>query len=139
MNKFFIDTNVILNWLIPTRDKHLEATSFMKEFVLGHAEGFVSSHSLTDIFYIARKNYSVEERKRFLLLILSNFQVVTESQNDFFDVLNDSAFFDIEDGLQVKCAEKIVVDYIVTENLKDFASSKIPSIDTASALRIVFG
>ena len=104
-----------------------------------HAEGFVSSHSLTDIFYIARKKYSVEERKRFLLLILSNFQVVAESQNDFFEVLNDPAFFDIEDGLQVKCAEKIVVDYIVTENLKDFASSKIPAIDTASALRIVFG
>ena len=41
--------------------------------------------------------------------------------------------------LKMKCAEKIVVDYIVTENLKDFALSKIPAIDTASALRKVFG
>ena len=74
-----------------------------------------------------------------MLKVLSNFQVVSENRNDFFDVLNDPAFFDIEDGLQMKCAEKIVVDYIVTENLKDFALSKIPAIDTASALRKVFG
>lgn len=137
MKKFFVDTNVVLNWLIPTRDSHSEATSFMKEIFMGRVEGVVSSHSLTDIFYIVRKNYSIEERKNFLLLIASNFQIVPENQNDFFDVLNSPAFFDIEDGLQMRCAEKVIVDYIVTENLKDFSLSKVPAVDTASALQMI--
>lgn len=139
MKKFFVDTNVILDWLVSTRVKHSEATSFMKEFFTGHAEGFISSHSLTDIFYIARKNYSVGERKKFLLLLASNFQIVTENQNDFLDVLNDSAFFDIEDGLQMRCAQKVGVDCIVTENLKDFSSSKVPAVDTTTALQMILG
>ena len=104
---------------------------------MGRVEGFVSSHPLSDIFYIAIKSYSVEERKNFLLLIASNFQIVPENQNDFFEVLSSPTFFDIEDGLQMRCAEKVVVDYIVTENLKDFSSSKIPAVDTASALQII--
>ena len=137
MKKFFVDTNIILSWLISSRDTHSEATSFMKEIFMGRVEGFVSSHSLSDIFYIARKNYSVEERKNFLLLIASNFQIVPENQNDFFEVLSSPTFFDIEDGLQMRCAEKVVVDYIVTENLKDFLSSKVPAVDTASALKII--
>jgi len=137
MKKFFVDTNVILSWLISSRDTHSEATSFMKEIFMGRVEGFVSSHSLSDIFYIARKSYSVEERKNFLLLIASNFQIVPENQNDFFEVLSSPTFFDIEDGLQMRCAEKVVVDYIVTENLKDFSSSRVPAVDTASAMQII--
>jgi hypothetical protein len=39
--------------------------------------------------------------------------------------------------LQMKCAEKEAVDYIVTENLKDFRSSKIPAIDIESALKLI--
>ena len=44
-------------------------------------------------------------------------------------------FFDLEDGLQMKCAENAVLDYIVTENLKDFRNSKIPAISIEEVLK----
>lgn len=94
----------------------------------------VSSHSLTDIFYIARKYFSVEDRRRFLLLIVSNFQIISETTADFQSVLNASDFFNLEDGLQIKCAEKEKLDFIVTENLKDFTDSKVSAISISDAL-----
>lgn len=77
---------------------------------------------------------SIEERRRFLILIASFFQIVVENKDDFLYVLNDENFFDLEDGLQMRCAENANLDYIVTENLKDFVNSKVKSISIKEAL-----
>lgn len=89
---------------------------------------------MTDIFYISRKYMSIEERRRFLILIASFFQIVVENKDDFLYVLNDENFFDLEDGLQMRCAENANLDYIVTENLKDFVNSKVKSISIKEVL-----
>lgn len=89
---------------------------------------------MTDVFYISRKYMSIEERRRFLILIASFFQIVVENKDDFLYVLNDENFFDLEDGLQMRCAENANLDYIVTENLKDFVNSKVKSISIKEAL-----
>ncbi|MBP5464887.1 MAG: PIN domain-containing protein [Treponema sp.] len=133
MNLFF-DTNVILDYLIPTNSFHEEACQIIYAVFEGVVTGFVSSHSLTDIFYISRKYFSVDDRREFLLLIVSSFQIITEEKEDFLSVLTSGVFFDLEDGLQMKCAEKASLDYIVTENLKDFKESKIPAISINEAL-----
>ncbi|MBR6144184.1 MAG: hypothetical protein IKQ23_07870 [Treponema sp.] len=77
---------------------------------------------------------SIEERRRFLILIASFFQIVVENKDDFLYVLNDENFFDLEDGLQMRCAENANLDYIVTENLKDFVNSKVKSISIKEVL-----
>lgn len=69
-----------------------------------------------------------------MILIASFFQIVVENKDDFLYVLNDENFFDLEDGLQMRCAENANLDYIVTENLKDFVNSKVKSISIKEAL-----
>ena len=73
-----------------------------------------------------------------MLLITSTFEIIAENKDDFVSVLNNTDFFDLEDGLQMKCAEKAKLDYIVTENLRDFASSKVKAIDTSSIISLRF-
>ena len=68
------------------------------------------------------------------MLIVSSFQIITEKKEDFLSVLTSEGFFDLEDSLQMKCAEKANLDYIVTENLKDFKESKIPAVSINEAL-----
>lgn len=133
MNLFF-DTNVILDYLIPTNSFHEEASKILKAVFAGKANGFISAHSMTDIFYISRKYFSLEDRRQFLLLIASTFQIIAENRDDFLAVLNTENFFDLEDGLQMRCAENAKLDYIVTENLKDFKTSKVPALAISSAL-----
>ncbi len=82
-------------------------------------------------------NVLLDYLRRQAVLIASTFQIIAEDSDDFVSVLNSEGFFDLEDGLQMKCAEKEAVDYIVTDNLKDFRSSKIPAIDISSALKLI--
>ena len=49
MNLFF-DTNVLLDYLISTRPCHQDAGTLVKSVFCGDINGFISSHSLTDIF-----------------------------------------------------------------------------------------
>ncbi|MDY3721370.1 MAG: hypothetical protein SOZ96_02140 [Treponema sp.] len=72
-----------------------------------------------------------------MLLIVSSFQVISESRRDLVSVLTDKNFFDLEDGLQMKCAENTNIDYIVTENLKDFNNSKVPAVNIETALKLI--
>ena len=133
MNLFF-DTNVILDYLIPTNSSHEETSEIVRAVFEGKANGFISAHSMTDIFYISRKYFSLEDRRQFLLLIASTFQIIAENSDDFLAVLNAENFFDLEDALQMRCAENAKLDYIVTENLKDFKTAKVPALTIASAL-----
>ena len=136
--RFLLDTNVLINWLVEENVKHKEASRLVLSCLIDGVEGFVTSHSLTDVFYVLRKYHpSAEQRRKFILIMVNNFTILTESSEVFLDVLNSEGFFDLEDGLQMKCAEKEAVDYIVTENLKDFRSSKIPAIDISSALKLI--
>ena len=135
MNIFF-DTNVILDYLIPTNSFHEDASKIVKSVFEGKINGFISAHSMTDIFYISRKYFSLEDRRQFLLLIASAFEIITENRDDFIAVLNAESFFDLEDGLQIKCAENANLDYIVTENLKDFKSASVTALNISSVLSL---
>ena len=37
----------------------------------------------------------------------------------------------------MKCAENTNLDYIVTENLKDFNNSKVPVVNIETALKLI--
>lgn len=133
--RILLDTNILINWLVETNLKHKDSSQIVKMCLKGTIEGFVTSHSLTDAFYVLRKyHHSVEDRKRFILIMVYNFTILTEDAQKFLDVLDDEQFFDLEDGLQMKCAEYAHLDYIVTDNLKDFTNSIIPVLSIEEAL-----
>jgi hypothetical protein len=46
---------------------------------------------------------------------------------------------DFEDDLQIVCAERAKMDYIVTRNGKDFANSKVPAVEPGKFLDKAFG
>lgn len=137
MTKLFVDTNIFANWLIADNTGHYESSLLIKSCLMGYVAGFVSSLSLTDLFYITRKYFSVEERRLFLQLILSRFNVVEESSDMFSAVLADPNCKDLEDGLQMECAARERVDFIVTENIKDFKFSRVKALSAKDALSMV--
>ena len=44
------------------------------------------------------------------------------------DALGEVTFNDLEDSLQMQCAYREDLDYILTRNIKDFRDSKIKAI-----------
>ena len=126
--KVLIDTNVILDWIMVREPNAANAKQIMGQCLFGKVEGYVSAHSVSDIFYILRKDFSVEKRKDLLRLLCGGMCVVPEDKDMILEVLGRDEWKDLEDGLQMQCAKEAGVDYVVTQNLKDFRKSKIEAV-----------
>ncbi|WP_178841804.1 hypothetical protein [uncultured Treponema sp.] len=44
---------------------------------------------------------------------------------------------DLEDGLQIRCAETNNLDYIITRNIKDFFNSPVPAIEPQKFIKLM--
>lgn len=127
--KILIDTNIILN-LIQSREPFSEnASKIINSCVKKENDGYISAHSLSDIFFILRKDKTVEERKALILNLCSFFTVIPEYKNFYTAVCQNNNWNDLEDGLQMKCADFEKLDYIVTRDAgKGFNNSPVKVI-----------
>lgn len=135
--KILIDTNIILD-LIQSREPFSEnASKIINSCVKKENEGYISAHSLSDIFFILRKDKTVEERKALILNLCSFFIVIPEDKNFYTAVCQNNDWNDLEDGLQMKCADFENLDYIVTRDAgKGFNNSPVKVISEENFLNI---
>lgn len=135
--KILIDTNIILN-LIQSREPFSEnASKIINSCVKKENEGYISAHSLSDILFILRKDKTVEERKALILNLCSFFTVIPEDKNFYTAVCQNNNWNDLEDGLQMKCADFEKLDYIVTRDAgKGFNDSPVKVISAEDFLNV---
>jgi predicted nucleic acid-binding protein len=123
-----IDTDVIIDFMIDRGPFTKIAKEIIKKSQENKINAFLAAHSVTNIFYILRKIYSVSERKQRLMDLCKSISVVEIGHDVIFKALANSDFIDIEDCLQAECAIAAKADYIVTRNIKHYAPSAIPAI-----------
>lgn len=123
--RVLIDTNIILDWLMSREPFQENARYIMEKCLFGDLEGYLTVHSLTDLFYILRKDFDVDKRKELILLLCDNMNIIAENKETVKSVLKNTSWSDLEDGLQMECAYHEKLDYIVTRNIKDFRTSSI--------------
>jgi predicted nucleic acid-binding protein len=123
-----IDTNIILDYLL-TRQPFLDNADKVLNLCLKQkCNGYIAAHSITNIFYILRKDFSVSERKKMLIKLCEFVEVASIQKKQVIDALVNEDFDDLEDRLQVECARMVNADYIVTRDITDFSASPIPAI-----------
>jgi len=132
-----IDTNVILDHLCSRQPYAANAGKILHFCFQRDCNGYIAAHSITNIFYILRKQFSVNERKRMLLDLCDFIDVVGIQKKQIIDALNDNEFTDLEDRIQLECAQIINVNYIITRNITDFLHSPIPVILPEDFLKII--
>lgn len=126
--RILIDTNILLDY-IAEREPYAEfARKILWLCKENKLEGCIAAHSIPNIFYILRKNYSINERKELLLGICKIFNVQCLDILKIKIALNNTEFSDFEDCLQMECAKAFNARYIITRNPKDFKASVIPCI-----------
>ena len=135
--KILIDTNIILD-LIQSREPFSEnASKIINSCVKKENEGYISAHSLSDIFFILRKDKTVEERKALILNLCSFFIVIPEDKNFYTAVCQNNNWNDLEDGLKMKCTDFEKLDYIVTRDAgKGFNNSPVKVISAENFLNV---
>ena len=113
-----VDTNIIIDALANREPYADNAKKILEKCAAREVTGILAAHSIPNMFYIFRKNFSQDER-RFLLKNLCNIFKISD--------LN-AKFVDFEDCLQEECAVESMADYIVTRNPADFANSRVKVI-----------
>jgi len=123
-----IDTNIILDYLVARQPFVGNAKNVLRLCFRQECKGYITAHSVTNIFYILRKNFSVSKRKKMLIELCEFIEVAGIQKKQVIDALVNEDFHDLEDRLQVECARMVNADYIVTRNITDFSASPILAI-----------
>lgn len=123
--RVLIDTNIVLDWLMCREPFQENARFIMEKCLFGDLDGYLTAHLISDLFYILRKDFDVNKRKKLLLLLCDNMNVIIEDKDTIKTVLMNEKWTDFEDGLQMQCALREELEYIVTRNIKDFQDSLV--------------
>ncbi|MCL2019483.1 MAG: PIN domain-containing protein [Oscillospiraceae bacterium] len=134
-----IDTNIIIDYILRRNPYHTNAEEIIAMCRDNRIQGCIAAHTITNLFYILKKDKSVKERKEFLLDMCDMFTVIDINSEKIISALNNDKFDDFEDCLQDECASDFNADYIVTRNIFDFKDSKIKAIEPNEFLAIFKG
>ncbi len=128
IKRVFIDSDIILDIAtgrIPFVENSKTALSVIEN---GYALGFVSSNSITNIYYVLRKISSNDKARLFLKTVLKYISIITIDHESVLIAL-DSKFTDFEDGIQNYCALKNQCNLILTRNIKDYTFSELQVLE----------
>jgi len=131
-----IDTNIVLDYFLDRSPFSEQAEKIMTYCIKSELLGYLACHSLLNIFYIARNQRSLEERKKFLLMLCERFEIIGIDVKKSVSALVNSDWKDFEDGLQIQCAYEANVDYIITRDPKGFVTSKIQALSPEEFLNM---
>ena len=89
---------------------------------------YLAASTLTDIFYICRRQVGVDRARLAVDACLQGFAIVGVDHGTLTSALALTGT-EFEDNVQIACAQTAGLDRIVTRNTADFAHSPIPIAD----------
>lgn len=128
VNRILIDTNILLDYLLTREPFYEVAKEVVRTCTEGDTKGCIAAHSITNMFFILRKDYDAEERREMLINLCTIFDVEGIDKNKLLVGLQNADFADFEDCLQTECAKAYGAEYIVTQNIADYNASEITAI-----------
>lgn len=131
--KVFLDTSVLVASVVQKHENHVRAYAALDRVQSGKDEGFVSAHSLAEMYSVLTKMpqpfrhtpeqalLSIEEN------IVKHFRITALTGNDYVVLIREAALSGIQSGtvydaLLLKCAGKTGAEKVFTFNLKHFQS-----------------
>ena len=97
----------------------------------------MAAHSVTNMFFILRKEFSLEERRELLLGLTELIPVIGIDGRKINSALKQNDFKDFEDCLQAECAKEINASYIITRNVSDYSLSTVTAVTPHNFLDII--
>jgi predicted nucleic acid-binding protein len=129
-----LDTNVVLDILLNRQPWYNEAA-----LIFGLSEKklincFISASSITDIFYLAQKEHGKQATRDSIKGLLQVFNPAAVTDTNIYRAL-ELEWDDFEDSVQFAVGESLSADFIVTRNVKDFASLAIAVLTPAQFIQ----
>lgn len=120
-----IDSNVFLDVFLNRIDFLADSKKVIDYCMCLKKKCFIAAHSITNMYYIMRKEMNDELRRKILLSLFTYFNISSIDAPKLISALNRDDFRDFEDCLQNECAIEEQVDCIITRNKKDFEGANV--------------
>lgn len=133
MVNVFLDTNILIDAMIPGRPQHAEAVTILLLHSQRTITACISASSLKDIYYISRKELPKEKIIWFISWFLDNL-VVYPIDESICRAAIHSDEPDFEDGIMRAIAEQNCADFIVTRDGEAYRDSRIQAMNAESFL-----
>ena len=117
-----LDSNVILDAVAHRKPYNENAETIFMLSAERKIKGYITANSLTDIYYIAKKQLSDFSAREALRHLFKVFIIIDVTGEDCKEAL-EFAMPDFEDAVIVFCGAKADVDYIITRDA-DFLKSE---------------
>jgi predicted nucleic acid-binding protein len=137
MTDIFIDTDVIIDFLIDKEPHSREAAIIFTLIEQKKLKGYVSSLTFSNLYYILRK---IESHIKVIAKLdsISRLLTILKVDQQIIKFAIASGFPDFEDSIQYNCAlDYKKIDVLITRNIKDYKGSQIPVMTPAVYLKMV--
>lgn len=120
--RILLDTNVVLDVALDRQPFYDAAARILEASDFGRVHLFVTASSVTDLYYVLRKQRGRQAGLNFIRRLLECADACGVDKQILADALA-SGFRDFEDGVQNAAAVADRLEIIVTRNKADFAGS----------------
>jgi predicted nucleic acid-binding protein len=132
--RVLVDTNIILDDFLEREPFVEDAAALMEAIESERIVGYVTATTLTNIFYIARRQTrSIELARRAVSETLELMEVGLVDRS-ILEAAFASNLRDFEDAVQLACAIALRLDAIITRNPQDFAGATLPILSASELL-----
>ena len=139
MRRFFVDTNVLIDFLA---DREPFATDAARLFDLSHKKKiqlYVSAVSYNNIYYILRQSLTHSATSK-ILGELNEWTHVIDVTVGVIRKSLTSEFKDFEDAIQYNCAKSLsTIEAIITRDTSDYKKSSLPVVTPKEAVSLIVG
>lgn len=136
MMRILVDINVVLDVLFDRHPHVVPAAGLWARVEGGQAEGYLSAHAFTTVFYLAQKAKGRPAANRMVESILKVFRVGTVDEGVITRALA-LACPDFEDAVTAACAETSHCTAVVTRDPRGFKGAAVSAISPAEALATI--
>jgi putative PIN family toxin of toxin-antitoxin system len=137
--RVLVDTNIILDDFLEREPFVEDATALMEAIESERIVGYVTATTLTNIFYIARRQTRSIELARQAVSETLMLMEVCLVDRAILEAAFASNLRDFEDAVQLACAMASRLNAIITRNAQDFAAATLPILSTRELLESLSG
>ncbi|MDB9506581.1 PIN domain-containing protein [Microcystis aeruginosa CS-338/01] len=117
--KVLLDTNIIIDIALERQPYFTNSETVLAFVEQGQIEGYISASTISDLYYLIRKQKGRDLTIEFLQEILTFCQIATVNQAAIRMAFTTN-FQDFEDSIQYSTAVVNKLDAIITRNPQDF-------------------
>lgn len=135
MSRLLLDTNVIVDYMVPDRPEHPYAAQLLERMADSDDRGMVSVGTLKDAYYICRRYLDEPQCRELVRMFVDLLEVPSVTQR----IVREAAWSDepdFEDGLIRAIAETNRADFIITRDRSAFRRSTVRSMSAREWLEL---